>query len=200
MGQPYVWTRGFGIADENTFGMHYWMLDVDMDCEQAVPDSQGRRWFEMKAFMITALMTQVAPSPGWESDVTQSSNPMPPYSSGNHMGQCGMVNVFVANYPNLPAGMSPNAAQFIQPAYGYLAPLDDRDTSNPAVSGTPCGVPASERRCLGNLAQTCQSVGGSNVFRTVQACSATPAGGQFVQMCQQSTGQCCTPGFGNTCQ
>ena len=199
-GQPFVWTRGFGIADENTFGMHYWMLDVDMDCEQATADSQGRRWFEVKAFMITSLMTQAAPSPGWEADVSQSSNPAPPYSSGNHMGQCGMVNVFVANYPNLPAGMDPDSAQFVQPAYTYLAPLDERDTSSPAVSGTPCSVPQSERRCLGNLAQTCQSVGGGNLFRTAQACTATPAGGNFVQMCQQSTGQCCTPGRDNTCQ
>jgi hypothetical protein len=199
-GQPYVWTRGFGIADENTFGMHYWMLDVDMDCEQAVADSQGRRWFEMKAFMITSLMTQVAPSPGWEADVSQSSNPAPPYASGNHMGQCGMVNIFVANYGNLPAGLDPNSAQFFPPAYTYLTPLDERDTSNPAVSGTPCAVPQSEQRCLGNLAQTCQTVGASKFFRTVQDCTSTSAGGQFVQMCQQSTGRCCTPSFGGTCQ
>jgi len=56
-GQPYMWMAGFGIADENTFGMHYWMLDVDMDCEQATDDRQGRRWFELKAFMVTHLMT-----------------------------------------------------------------------------------------------------------------------------------------------
>jgi hypothetical protein len=199
-GEPYAWTRGFGIADENTFGMHYWMLDVDMDCEQAFADSQGRRWFEMKAFMITPLMTQVAPSPGWEADVSQSSTPAPPYTSANHMGQCGMVNVFVANYPNLPAGLDPNSARFKAPAYTYLAPLDERDTSSPAVSGTPCAVPQSERRCLGNLAQTCQTVGSTQLFRTTQDCTATPADGPFVQMCQQSTGLCCKPGFGTTCQ
>jgi hypothetical protein len=199
-GQPYVWTRGFGIADENKFGMHYWMLDVDMDCEQAFADSQGRRWFEMKAFMITNLMTQTSPSPGWEADVSQTSNPAPPYTSGNHMGQCGMVNVFVANYPNLPAGLNPNSAQFLAPAYTYLAPFDERDTTNSAITTTPCAVPQSEQRCLGNLAQTCQSVGGSNFFRTAQNCSAISSGGNFVQMCQQSTGQCCTPGFAGTCQ
>ena len=199
-GQPYVWTRGFGIADENTFGSHYWMLDVDMDCEQTVADTQGRRWFEVKAFMITNLMTQVAPSPGWEADVSQTGNPAPPYPSGNHMGQCGMVNVFVANYANVPSGLDPNSARFVAPAYTFLTPLDNRDTANPAVTGTPCSVPQSEKRCLGNLAQSCQSVGGSNFFRTVQDCSATSAAGNFVQMCQQTTGQCCTPGFGNTCQ
>jgi alpha-amylase len=47
-GQPYTWMAGHGIADENTFGMNYWMLDVDMDCEQAFDDGQGRQWFELK--------------------------------------------------------------------------------------------------------------------------------------------------------
>lgn len=199
-GQPFVWLSGFGIADENQFGMHYWMLDVDMDCEQAFADPQGHRWFEMKAFMITPLMTQVAPTPGWESDVAQSSNPMPPYASGNHMGQCGMINVFVAHYDNLPAGLNANSAQFFQPSYTNLAPLDERGASTDAVSNTPCAVPASERRCLGNLAQTCQSVGNASFFRTTQDCNSSSSGGSFVQLCQQSTGQCCTPGFGNTCQ
>ncbi len=60
------------------FGMHYWMFDVDMDCEQAFDDGQGHRWFELKAFMVTQLMTAVAPTPGWERDVNQTSNPMPP--------------------------------------------------------------------------------------------------------------------------
>jgi hypothetical protein len=199
-GQPFVWTRGFGIADENTFGMHYWMLDVDMDCEQAFADGQGRRWFEIKAFMITNLMTQVAPSPGWEADVTQASNPAPPYASGNHMGQCGMVNVFVANYAKVPAGLDPNSARFLTPAYTFPAPLDNRDTGNPAITGTPCVAPQAEKRCLGNLAQTCQTVGAGSFFRTVQDCGSISSGGNFVQMCQQSTGQCCIPRFGNTCQ
>ena len=47
--QPYGWMAGYGIADENTFGMHYWMLDVDMDCEQAFNDGQGHSWFELEA-------------------------------------------------------------------------------------------------------------------------------------------------------
>jgi len=92
--QPYVWMAGYGIAGENTFGMHYWMLDVDMDCEQAFDDGAGRRWFELKGF--------IAQTPGWEGDIAQTSTPMPPYSSKNHMGICGMVNVFVANVPDLP--------------------------------------------------------------------------------------------------
>jgi hypothetical protein len=198
-GQPYVWTRGFGITGENQFGMHYWMLDVDMDCEQAFSDGQGRAWFELKAFMVTHRMTAVAPTPGWEGDIAQTGNPVPPYTSINHMGICGMVNVFVANFPDLPAGLDPNAAQFFEPSYTYVSPLDERGASEEMLSETPCISPNMEKRCLGNIAQTCQTVDGRNVFRSVQDCNATSAGGNFVQMCQRSTGQCCTPGHGGNC-
>lgn len=190
--QPYVWMAGYGIAGENTFGMHYWMLDVDMDCQQAFADAAGRRWFELKAF--------VAQTPGWEGDVAQTSTPAPPYSSNNHMGICGMVNVFVANFPGLPAGKNANAAQFAAPAYTYLSPIDDRGAPDAVLNETPCVSPGVERRCLGNVAQACQSVAGGTFFRSVQDCNATPAGGNYVQMCQRSTGQCCTPGGTNHCR
>jgi PQQ-like domain len=196
-GQPYTWMAGFGIAGENTFGMNYWMLDVDMDCEQAFDDGHGRRWFELKAFMVTKLMTAVAPAPGWEGDVTQTSTPAPPYSSPNHMGLCGMVNVFVANFPNRPAGHDANAALFSTPSYSYLSPLDERAASDAVISQTPCVSADIERRCVGNIAQTCQSVDGGKFFRTVQDCNTVPAAGNFVQMCRRSTGQCCAPGIGN---
>jgi outer membrane protein assembly factor BamB len=194
---PYAWTAGHGIADENDFGMHYWMLDADMDCEQAFSDAQGRRWFELKAFMVTHLMTAVAPTPGWEADVAQTSNPMPPYASINHMGICGKVNVFVANYPNLPGGLDPNAARFLDPSYTYLSPIDERGASQEMLSETPCISPDVEKRCLGNLAQTCKQVPGRKVFRTIQDCNTISAGGNFVQMCQRSTGRCCAPGLGH---
>jgi hypothetical protein len=194
-GQPYAWNTGYGIADENNFGQHYWMLDVDMDCEQAFDDGQGRKWFEVKAFMVTTLMTGVAPSPGWEGDIAQTSNPMPPYPSRNHMGICGMVNVFVANYPNLPAGRDPNSAQFLVPSYTYLSPMDERSAPDAMVNKTPCISPGVEKRCLGNIAQTCQNVDAGLFFRSVQDCTSTSAGGNFVQMCQKSTGQCCAPGL-----
>jgi hypothetical protein len=42
-GQPYMSTAGFGIADENTFGANYWMLDVDMDCDQTFDDGHGNK-------------------------------------------------------------------------------------------------------------------------------------------------------------
>jgi PQQ-like domain len=198
--QPYSWMAGYGIADENNFGMHYWMLDVDMDCEQAFDDGQGRRWFELKSFMVTTLLNSVAPSPGWEGNISQTSNPAPPYSSINHMGICGMVNVFVANYPNLPSGLNPNAAQFFNPSYTYISPIDERGASNDVLNNTPCVSPGIEKRCIGNVAQSCQSVGGGKFFRSVQDCNTTPAGGNYVQMCQKSTGQCCAPGRGNNCQ
>jgi hypothetical protein len=197
-GQPYTWTAGYGIADENNFGMHYWMLDVDMDCEQAFDDGQGHQWFELKAFMVTHLMTAVAPMPGREGDINQTSNPMPPYPSTNHMGICGMINVFVANFPNLPGELDPNSGQFFEPSYTYLAPMDERDASEEILNNTPCISPDVEKRCLGNIAQTCQNVNGRKVFRSVQDCNATSAGGNFVQMCQRSTGQCCTPGLGHS--
>lgn len=190
--QPFVSTAGYGVADENTFGMHYWMLDVDMDCEQAFDDGMGNRWFELKAF--------IAPSPGWEHDVAQTSNPMPPYASNNHMGLCGKINVFSANFSNNPGAPNPNAAQFLTPSYTYLTPVDERNATPDVLNNTPCVAPVTERRCVGNLAQTCQNVSGGQFFRTAQNCTATSAGGNFVQMCQRSTGQCCTPGAGNSCQ
>jgi hypothetical protein len=114
---------------------------------------------------------------------------------------CGMVNVFVANFPDLPAGRDPHSARFLTPNYTYLSPVDERGASDAIVSQTPCISPGIERRCVGNIAQTCQSVGGGNFFRTAQDCNATPAGGNFVQMCQRSTGQCCAPGMGSgNCQ
>jgi hypothetical protein len=198
--QPYTWTAGYGIADENTFGMHYWMLDADMDCEQAFDDGQGHKWFELKAFMVTSLLTGVAPTPGWEADIAQTSSPMPPYSSVNHMGQCGMINVFVAKFPNVPAGLNPDSAQFLTPSYTYLAPVDERNASNEVLNQTPCVSPGVEKRCVGNIAQTCQNAGGGKFFRSVADCNSTGAGGNTVQLCQRSTGQCCTPSQGNNCQ
>jgi hypothetical protein len=191
-GQPYIWTAGYGIADENTFGKHYWMLDVDMDCEQAFDDGAGRRWFELKAF--------VAQTPGWEGDIRQTGTPMPPYASRNHMGVCGMINVFVANFPSLPAGLDVNSARFSNPSYTYLTPIDERGAPPDVLNSTPCVSPEVETRCVGNIAQTCQQIGGGSFFRSVQLCTDVPAGGNAAQMCRRSTGRCCTPGPGNSCQ
>lgn len=77
------------------------------------------------------------------------------------------------------------------------------DVFTPAHGGAPanvwCSVPNNdsgsgsrggrgvERRCLGNLAQSRQSAGGGQSFRTVPDCTATSSGGNFVQICQRST-------------
>jgi hypothetical protein len=116
------------------------------------------------------------------------------------MGMCGMVNVFVANYANRPAGLDSNSAQFFTPSYTYLTPVDERNALTEVLNNTSCVAPGAERRCLGNIAQSCQDVSGGKFFRSVQDCTATPSGGNFVQMCQRSTGQCCTPRNGSTCQ
>lgn len=81
--QKTVAVDGYGLEPLNTYGMHYWMLDVDMDCSRAYADSNGNRWFEVKAY--------VSNGPGWEPDVKQVEAP---YPSNNHFGRCGMVNVF----------------------------------------------------------------------------------------------------------
>ncbi len=52
-GQPYVTMAGYGIADQNNFGANYWMLDVDMDCEQAFDDGKGNKWFELQRLIAS---------------------------------------------------------------------------------------------------------------------------------------------------
>jgi alpha-amylase len=78
-----VATDGFGEEPLNTFGDHYWMMDVDMDCSRTV-----NGWFELKTF--------VSNGPGWEPDVAQ---PGAPYPSTNHLAQCGKLNVFERGKP-----------------------------------------------------------------------------------------------------
>lgn len=69
---------GYGEEPLNNYGPHYWMLDVDMDCNKTV-----NGWFELKTF--------ISNGPGWEPDVNQTGTP---YTSGNHFAQCGKINVF----------------------------------------------------------------------------------------------------------
>lgn len=96
-GTPLDWTtnstggaavvrQGFGFLKENHdagLGDHYWMLDVDMDCETAL-EIDGTFWFEVKSY-ITNMPG------GWEPDVNQADRP---YASGNHFAKCGKINVF----------------------------------------------------------------------------------------------------------
>ena len=112
--------------------------------------------------------------------------------------------MFVANFPNRPAELDPNSAQFINPSYTVVsvaesvAPIERNASDNVLATTTPCVSRTSQKRCVGNLAQTCQAANGAMFFRTAQDCNSTSVGGNFVQMCRRSTGQCCAPGLGNS--
>jgi len=75
---PYYERLGYGETPLNTYGMHYWIMEVEMDCSATVDG-----WFELKSY--------ISNGPGWESNVSQ---PGTPYESGNHFAQCGKMNVF----------------------------------------------------------------------------------------------------------
>ena len=101
-GTPLVWTTndsnypytvakdGFGYTPLNKWGEHYWMVDFNMDCDKA---ESG--WFEVKAYLMNG--------DGWETDRSQAAScggtvgGSKPYSSGNHFGRCGYINVFEFN-------------------------------------------------------------------------------------------------------
>lgn len=76
-----VATDGFGEEPLNIWGEHYWMLDVDMDCSKT-----ANGWFELKAFVKNGQ--------GWENNISQTGTP---YTSPNHMAQCGKINKFDFN-------------------------------------------------------------------------------------------------------
>ncbi|KAK8732749.1 hypothetical protein OTU49_006906 [Cherax quadricarinatus] len=91
-GTPLVWTSSNpsnpGYQELNTYGDHYWMVDMDMDCSQT---EDG--WFEVKAYLSND-------SQGWEADINQSggcsgsAGGRSPYTTNNHLGRCGYINVF----------------------------------------------------------------------------------------------------------
>jgi hypothetical protein len=105
-GSPAVWTTnswpaewgekrtvdkdGYGETPLNRWGHHYWMLDVEMNCDRTVDG-----WFELKSFITNG--------PGWERSISQSNTP---YASQNHMARCGHVNVFRRNQ-NAPVEIRP---------------------------------------------------------------------------------------------
>ena len=76
--------HGYGETSFNSYGHHYWMLDVMMDCSRAV-----NGWFEFKSY--------ISNGPGWEGSMYQ---PGAPYGSANHFAQCGKINVFRRNQSN----------------------------------------------------------------------------------------------------
>ncbi len=82
--------KGGGYTELNTYGEHYWMLDVEMNCDDTI-----NGWFEFKSF--------ISNGPGWETNINQTSFgglEGPGYSSGNHFGACGKINVFRRNQNN----------------------------------------------------------------------------------------------------
>jgi alpha-amylase len=76
---------GYGQEPLNNWGQHYWMLDVDMDCSKAV---DGK--FEVKAYVKNGQ--------GWEGNISQNNAP---FSSNNHIAECGKVNMFEFNTGNV---------------------------------------------------------------------------------------------------
>lgn len=77
----YYEVDGSGEDSENTFGAHFWKLDVLMDCSNTV-----NGWFELKSY--------ISNGPGWEGDIAQGQSNGEPYVSQNHFAQCGRKNVF----------------------------------------------------------------------------------------------------------
>nr|AAO17927.2 alpha-amylase [Corbicula fluminea] len=90
-GTPALWTTNSagqaGHSDLNTYGQHYWLVDVDMDCSKT-----DNGWFELKAVVNNE----------WEGNVpagtcTGSGAGAPTAQTGNHWARCGMMNVFHFN-------------------------------------------------------------------------------------------------------
>jgi len=81
---PYYNIDGYGETPLNTYGAHYWLLEVEMDCSAT---DQG--WFELKSYIKNGS--------GWEGDIYQSGTP---YNTKNHFAQCGKMSVFRRNQNN----------------------------------------------------------------------------------------------------
>jgi len=82
---PYYDVVGYGEDPENSFGMHFWKLDVLMDCSKT-----ENGWFEVKSY--------ITGGPGWEGAIDQGTSHGEPYASGNHFAQCGKKNVFFRDW------------------------------------------------------------------------------------------------------
>ncbi len=73
--------EGVGETPMNEWGSHYWIFEVEMDCSATLDG-----WFEFKSY--------ISNGPGWENNLRQ---PGAPYTSNNHFGECGKLNVFRRN-------------------------------------------------------------------------------------------------------
>ncbi|KAG7177939.1 Pancreatic alpha-amylase-like [Homarus americanus] len=98
-GSPLVWTTNDPNAAEyqplNTFGPHYWMIDLMMYCDQTDAD-----WFELRSFTTNDEI-------GWEDDINQASDmctgdagSKAPTAGVYHVARCGYLNVFDFQSPS----------------------------------------------------------------------------------------------------
>ncbi|XP_050415125.2 alpha-amylase [Patella vulgata] len=87
-GSPSVWTSNkagdAGYNSLNKWGMHYWMLDIMMDCGRT-----ENGWFELKGVV----------NGNWEGDIfgqkcTGTGAADPGVVSNDHIARCGYMNVF----------------------------------------------------------------------------------------------------------
>jgi len=69
----------------NKYGENYWVVDMDMDCEQT-----ERGWFEVKGVLSGGEYEEDVHADACRGNI----GGMPPYMSSNHMARCGFVNVF----------------------------------------------------------------------------------------------------------
>ena len=93
-GTPTFWTTNDSNAPEyqpyNKYGPNHWFAAVKMDCSKT-----KNGWFELKGYENNGV--------GWESDINQGSCDgsanagAAPFSTNNHIGKCGFVNVFEWN-------------------------------------------------------------------------------------------------------
>ncbi|MBQ1782334.1 MAG: hypothetical protein II007_01630 [Gammaproteobacteria bacterium] len=140
IGTPLVWTTnswssnmgaektvardGYGLTPLNTFGSHYWMLDVEMDC-----DRTGDGWFEVKAFW--------AKGAGWEPYIGQNDGP---YVNENHFAQCGRISVFTFGQKSYQHTSAPQGPQFSSSlpvdAYAGQPYVYQPELTMPAASGS----------------------------------------------------------------
>jgi len=81
-----------GYQPLNTFGPHWWMLDVSMDCGSLPSSNNG--YFEFK--------DNLKGGSGWETNRNQATGTgtgggAAPFTSTNHIARCGYLNKFTFN-------------------------------------------------------------------------------------------------------
>jgi len=74
----------------NTYGDNYWVVDMEMDCEQT-----ENGWFEVRAVTRShddeeEFEEDIEGGEGCDGNI----GGIAPYASANHMARCGFVNVF----------------------------------------------------------------------------------------------------------